>query len=250
MKRNFLRPAPGKPPPAPTPGNTAWRTFSRTRPQHTRLALCVNVCAIRGLKFGVIGKLLSGKEVQSSRPREKLAGKALLTPLIPTQPPPFPHPLPNLSPTFSSSSIGGDNHRSNQFQTLPPWTDELGLKDGKRLQREEVGLGFHLQALIPRLGQSRKILPSPAWKIRLFVPQVVAQSGRGRRILRICGFSNGGWGGNNRRRIFSSSVFTVQGNGWREYFGRNSGFLRSSGRALSRSRRRKPERENHREIVT
>lgn len=50
-------------------------------------------------KFGVIGKLLSGKEVQSSRAREKL-GKALWTPLIPTRPLPsksFPFLLPRPS---------------------------------------------------------------------------------------------------------------------------------------------------------
>lgn len=58
----------------------------------------------RGWKFGVIGKLLSGKEVQSSRPREK-PGKALLTPLIPTQ----------SSPTHSSSTAP-HHHLLNLFQ--------------------------------------------------------------------------------------------------------------------------------------
>lgn len=46
-------------------------------------------------KFGVIGKLLSGKEVQSSRAREKL-GKALWTPLIPTRPLPPSKSFPSL----------------------------------------------------------------------------------------------------------------------------------------------------------
>lgn len=93
MKRNFLRDT--------KVGATSSARDARVQVRRTRFR--------GGWKFGVIGKLLSGKEVQSSRPGEK-PGKALLTPLIPTQPPSRPpsksfHPLRWSVATDASSRV-------------------------------------------------------------------------------------------------------------------------------------------------
>lgn len=74
-------------------------------------------------KFGVIGKLLSGKEVQSSPAREK-PGKALLTPLIPTQPPSRPpsksfHPLRWSVATDAPSRVSLQGTFPNDAKRIP-----------------------------------------------------------------------------------------------------------------------------------
>lgn len=137
-----------------------------------------------------------GRKRSSIWPAEGEAWKSSFDSFDSDSPPPRHHLLPNLSPTSLPLAYGRGQGATTtigptaSLSPPPPFPpDELRLKDGKRLQRKEVGFGFHPQALYLGPGQSRKILPS--LEDSTFCSKVVVQRRAkqvGWRILRICGF--------------------------------------------------------------
>lgn len=195
MKRNFLRdtqPA-NHPSSLPPPWVTRFgELFSRTRPRPPPTCT-VRECVRLEIRSN---RKTPGRKRSSIWPAEGEAWKSSFDSFDSDSPPPRHHLLPNLSPTSLPLAYGRGQGATTTIgptaslsPPLPPPPDELGLKDGKRLQRKEVGFGFHPQALYLGPGQSRKILPS--LEDSTFCSKVVVQRRAkqvGWRILRICGF--------------------------------------------------------------
>lgn len=158
----------------------------------TSRALCVNVCAIRGLKFGVIGKLLSGKEVQSGRPKGEEAWKSSFDSFDSDSPSPSsPPPSSKSFSNFPPPTTGERQPVSTPGRTGAERWQEVATKRG--------WFRFPPSGLVPCLGQSRKILShSLPWLGRfdfLFQSGGAAKGETGMEDLEDLRFSQRGGGG-------------------------------------------------------